>query len=218
VRTRFIGGLIMTHSDDNGLIMPPKIAPIQAVIIPVWGTEEQREQVVSKAQEIETILKKEGTATKLDARDGRPGPKFFEWEKKGVPLRIEIGPRDIANGSVVIVRRDTGEKEIVSESELVSFVQKTLDAIQNNLYERALAFREKNTHTVDSWDEFKEVLENQGGFLLAHWCGDEACEAKIKEETKATTRCVPFDQKKEEGKCIYCGKKSSGRIIFAKAY
>lgn len=218
VSTRFIGGLIMTHSDDNGLIMPPKIAPIQVVIVPVWGAEEQREQVLVKAQEIETMLKKEGIATKLDARDGRPGPKFFEWEKKGVPLRIEIGPRDIVNSSVVAVRRDTGEKEIVSEKELASYVAKTLDAIQQNLYERAIAFRQENTHTVESWDEFKEVLEKQGGFLLAHWCEDEACEAKIKEETKATTRCIPFDQKKEEGKCVYCGKKSEGRIIFAKAY
>lgn len=218
VSTRMIGGLIMAHSDDKGLILPPKIASVQVVIVPVWASEGEKEIVENKAKEIADKLGKYNISTKIDIREGRPGPKFFEWEKKGVPLRLEIGPKDIAKKSIVAVRRDTGEKESVAEEKIDSYAVEMLEKIQKNLFSRALDFREKNTHAVDSWEEFKETVEKQGGFLLSHWCGVPECEEKIKEETKATIRCIPFDQKKESGKCIYCGKKSQGRVVFAKAY
>lgn len=218
VSTRMIGGLIMAHSDDKGLILPPKIASVQVVIVPVWASEGEKEIVENKAKEIADKLGKYNISTKIDIREGRPGPKFFEWEKKGVPLRLEIGPKDIAKKSIVAVRRDTGEKESVAEEKVDSYAVEMLEKIQKNLFSRALDFREKNTHAVDSWEEFKETVEKQGGFLLSHWCGAPECEEKIKEETKATIRCIPLDQKKEAGKCIYCGKKSQGRVVFAKAY
>jgi len=218
VSTRLIGGLIMQHSDDKGLVMPPKIAPIHVVIIPVWVGEKEQTSVFNKAEEIAKNLKKEGLMVEMDKRDMRPGPKFFDWERKGVPVRLEIGPKDLASKSVVVVRRDTGEKESVKDKEIAKYVVEILEKIQKNLFDKALKFREDNTRPVDSWEEFKKVLEDKGGFLLAHWCGDAKCEAKIKEETKATIRCIPFDQKKEKGRCVLCGGESEGRVIFAKAY
>ena len=216
--TRLIGALVMVHSDDKGLVMPPKIAPIHVVIIPVWVGEKEQTSVFNKAEEIAKNLKKEGLMVEMDKRDMRPGPKFFDWERKGVPVRLEIGPKDLASKSVVVVRRDTGEKESVKDKEIAKYVVEILEKIQKNLFDKALKFREDNTRPVDSWEEFKKVLEDKGGFLLAHWCGDAKCEAKIKEETKATIRCIPFDQKKEKGRCVLCGGESEGRVIFAKAY
>lgn len=208
----------MTHSDDNGLVLPPKIAPIQVVIIPVWATDEEKILVIAKSEEVSKHLSLSGLRIKIDYREGRPGPKFFEWEKKGVPARIEIGPRDVASNSVVIARRDNGTKETVVSSEIVKHVNDLLDNIQTKLYDRALQFRKANSRNVDTWEEFQQVIEKEGGFLMSHWCGSSECEENIKEATKATARCIPFDQEKEDGKCIYCGEKSDTRIIFAKAY
>lgn len=229
VSTRIMGGLIMTHSDDKGLVLPPRIAPTQVVIVPIWGGKiEDKEKVVQKAKEIAGILKQENISVKVDERDDRPGNKFFEWEKKGVPVRIEIGPRDMENKSVIAVRRDTGEKSVIVEDKIASEIKSLLETIQKNLYERALKFRQDNTFAVDSWAEFvahipevgktNDGKEKQCGFLEAHWCGNADCEAKIKELTKATIRCIPFDAKKEKGKCILCGGESEVRAIFAKAY
>jgi prolyl-tRNA synthetase len=221
--TRIIGALIMTHSDDKGLILPPRIAPTKAVIVPIMPGGEVSVATVAKAHELAGKFFAAGyddveLEVIVDDSEGRPGAKFYKWERQGIPIRIEVGPKDIANRSVVMVRRDTGEKLSVSEDNLVQGIEKILDDIQSNLFRRALAFREANIREADSYEEFKEVLKSKGGFIQAHWCGDEACEASIKEETQATTRCVPFDQEGEDGSCIYCGKESTTRIIFAKAY
>lgn len=218
VSTRIIGALIMVHSDDNGLVLPPKISPIQVIIIPVFVSENEKNKVLEKAEEIADKLREEGIRVEIDKRELRPGPKFFEWEKKGVPVRIEVGPKDIAKGSVVVVRRDEGVKEVIFEENIIKGVLNLLENIQVNLFKRALDFRDKNTHEVDSWDEFKKIIEKEGGFISAHWCDNKECETKIKEETKTTIRCIPFDQKKEKGKCVRCGKPSAGRVIFAVAY
>ena len=218
VSTRIIGGLIMMHSDDKGLVLPPKIAPIKVVIVPIWNKDEERDLVLEKAKEIalnlENVLQ---SKIKIDDRDMRPGPKFFEWEKKGVPVRLEVGPKEIEKKKYVVVRRDTGEKENIDEEKLGLLIPSILDNIQNNLFSKALEFQKDNTFKVDSWDEFKETIE-KGGFISAHWCGNGKCEEKIKEGTKATIRSVPFDQKKEKGKCVFCGGESEGRVIFAKSY
>lgn len=235
--TRIIGAIIMTHSDDKGLVMPPEIAPIQIVIIPIWGASAgEKDLILGRSKEIADQLRKAGCTVKIDEREGRPGYKYFEWERKGVPVRIEFGPKDLAKNEAIIVRRDTFQKESVPLSSITEYVQKTLKEIQKNLFERALAFQKENTHSVDSWEEFVEYIpevaksdlgeenieekneKSKGGFLLAHWCEDSKCEAEIKERTKATTRCLPFDQPEEKGKCILCGGKSKRRWIFAKAY
>ena len=217
--TRIMGALIMTHSDDLGLVLPPRIAPLQAVVIPIWSSAEEEKTVLPKAEEIALRLQKElGTFVKIDKREGRPGYKFFEWERKGVPIRIEIGPREVSQKSIILARRDTGEKKTVKEENFVLSVKKLLQEIQDNLWQRALDFQKKNTHFVDSWTDFENALKNQGGFLLAHWCGRRECEEKIAEETKATIRCIPENQKRETGKCVLCGKKSERRVLFAKAY
>jgi len=216
--TRLIGGLIMAHSDDKGLVVPPKIAPIQAVIIPIWTSEEEKISVFNAVDNLAALLESANIRVKLDGREGRPGPKFFEWEKKGVPVRLEIGPKDVAGNSVIMVRRDTGDKQTVKIDAVSQSVGDTLEAIQKNLYNTALKFREENTREVDNWEEFKKTLEDKGGFIVAHWCGSAECEARVKAETKATIRCIPFAQKKESGKCVVCGKKSPSRVLFAKAY
>lgn len=218
VSTRLIGGLIMAHSDDKGLVMPPKLAPVPVVIVPIWATSEEQAQVSPVVEKLAKEIRSFGHVVKVDDRDMRPGPKFYEWEKKGVPIRIEIGTKDLAKQSVVMVRRDTGEKQEVATNEAAASIQTLLDKIQKNLFDRALKFRDENIRKVESYEEFKKVLKETGGFLSAHWCLDPDCEAKVKEETKATTRCIPFDQKKEDGKCIICGKPSNGRVLFAKAY
>ena len=218
VSTRLMGALVMAHSDDDGLILPPKLAPIQVVIVPIYKGD-QIAVVSEKAREIEKTLKDAGISVKFDDRDThKPGWKFAEYELKGIPLRIALGPRDVQNGTVELARRDTKTKETVSAAGLEKVVASLLDEIQQNIYQRSLKFREENTHYVDDYQTFKETLDQKGGFIYAHWDGSEETEAKIKEETKATIRCIPLEQEKEEGNCIYSGRPSKGRVIFAKAY
>ncbi len=215
--TRVIGGLIMAHSDDKGLVLPPNIASTQTVIIPIWNNEETKTLVLEKARELFNDLNKVHPGRIiLDEDDIRSGEKHYKWEKKGVPLRIEIGPKDIASGTLVVVRRDTNEKINIKREE-ASSLDKFLKMVQENLYETALRRQEEKTKKVDTWDEFKEAIE-AGYFVLAHWSGDAEVESKIKEETKATIRCISFDQKEESGKCVYSGEPSIGRVIFAKGY
>ncbi|MEK7453090.1 MAG: proline--tRNA ligase [Patescibacteria group bacterium] len=215
--TRTIGGLIMTHSDDKGLVLPPKIASIQAIITTIIPSEKDRDMVTVKAQEINKILKSFGIRSQVDARDKRPGEKYYEWEKKGVPVRVELGPKDIANNSAVLVRRDTGEKIKVSLDIIADKLNSILQEIQSNLYKRALDYRLEKSKTVENWNDFMIAIEG-GNFVYAHWCGDADVEKQIKEESGATIRCIPFDQKEELGKCIKTGKPSNKRVIFAKAY
>jgi len=215
--TRVIGGLIMTHSDDKGLVLPPQIAPIQTIITTVISKEEDKKIVGEKSEEINSELKKAGIKSQTDTRDLRPGEKYYEWEKKGVPVRIELGPKDIADGSVVLVRRDTGEKTKTSFANIAETVKSLLQEIQSNLYTRALDYQKNKTKKVDGWDDFVKEI-NAGNFVSAHWSGEQAVEDKIKEETGATVRCVPFDSKPEDGLCVYSKKPSKQRVIFAKSY
>jgi prolyl-tRNA synthetase len=219
VSTRLMGGLIMTHSDDAGLVLPPKLAPIQVVFVPIYKNEEQFEAIATKVGEISSQLKDKGVSTKFDKRDTlRPGAKFAEWELKGVPLRIAIGARDLENGTLEIARRDTFEKQSVQQEAAVDTVLSLLETIQEDLFTKAKNYREEYTTTVDTFDEFKNIIENKGGFVSAHWDGTQATENKIKELTKATIRCIPLDALEEEGKCVYSGQKSTRRVLFAKAY
>lgn len=217
VSTRMIGGLIMTHSDDKGLVLPPKMASIQVVIVPIIPKEWDAQLVNEESESIFKLLSKAGIKVKLDNRDMRPGEKFYEWEKKGVPLRIEIGPKDVANNSAMVARRDTGEKKSVSLDGFADSINGILAKIQTNLYDTALKNRTDNTVVVNTWEEFVDAISN-GKFALAHWSGEEEVEALIKEETGATIRCFPFDQQKESGLCIKSGKPSEMRVIFAKSY
>lgn len=218
VSTRLMGALVMAHSDDEGLVLPPKLAPIQVVIIPIYKKEEELKLVSEKALQIKKELLSKGISVKYDYSDNRsPGWKFAEYEFKGVPVRIAIGPRDLQNESVELARRDTRAKEIVKQSELVSKVEGLMKEIQDNLYNKALAFRKENMHTVDSYDDFKRAID-KGGFVLAHWDGSPETEEKIKEETKATIRCIPIGEKPESGKCVFTGKPSEQRVVFAVAY
>jgi prolyl-tRNA synthetase len=219
VSTRLMGALIMAHSDDNGLILPPKLAPIQVAIVPVFKSEEQRNLITEKVIPIVQSLNKLGVSVKYDDRDThKPGWKFSEYEFKGVPVRITIGPRDIEQGTVEVSRRDTLEKETFQVTDIETKILHLLDKIQKNLYDKALSFRENNSFRVDSYDEFKTVLDTKGGFIYAHWDGTAETEEKIKEETKATIRVIPLNNPKEEGKCIYSGKPSTQRVVFARAY
>jgi prolyl-tRNA synthetase len=219
VSTRLMGAIVMAHSDDNGLILPPKLAPLQVVIIPIYKSEAEMAQVSEKAIQIKKILETKNISVKFDNRDThKPGWKFAEYELKGVPIRIAIGPKDLANNTVEIARRDTLEKKLYPVEQVDSIVEQLLIDIQANLYKKALHFRESNTIKVDDYTEFKKTLEKNGGFLSAHWDGTTETEQKIKEETKATIRCIPLDQVKEDGKCIYSGNPSKGRVLFAKAY
>ncbi len=215
--TRTIGGLIMAHSDDKGLVMPPKIASIQAVITTITPNEEAKSVVPAKARELADVLKTAGIKVNVDDRDIRPGEKYFEWEKKGVPVRIELGPKDIANDVAMLVRRDTGEKTSVPLSDLASQVSTLLEEIQKGLFDKALQYQKEKTVSVDGWEEFAEAIEG-GKFVLAHWSGDKDVESQIKEETGATIRCIPFDQEAENGTCVKSGKPSERRVIFAKSY
>lgn len=219
VTTRLIGALIMAHSDDNGLILPPKIAPIHAVIVPIYKKQEQLDRISEKANEIKKQLENKGLTVKFDDRDThKPGWKFAEYELKGVPVRMAIGPKDMENGTIEVARRDTLEKIIVPQEKVVDHVVGLIDDIQQNIYKIALKRREENTHKVDTFEEMKDILENKGGFVLAHWDGTAETEEKIKEETKATIRCIPFDGDNEEGKCIITGKPSKKRVLISKAY
>lgn len=219
VTTRLIGALIMAHSDDNGLILPPKLAPIHVVIIPIHKTEEQLANITAKGEVIKKLLESKGLSVKFDVRDThKPGWKFAEYELKGVPVRLAIGPRDLENNTLEIARRDTLEKKVVPVEGIDIYVTGLLDSIQETIYNRALQFRENNTYQVNTWDEFREIVEVKGGFAYAHWDGTPETEAKIKEETKATIRCIPLDNPQEEGKCIYSGKPSRQKVLFAVAY
>lgn len=219
VSTRLMGALIMTHSDDEGLVLPPALAPIQVVIIPIFKTEEECEKINQQAERIKTTLEQQDISVCYDdRREYKPGWKFHEYEFKGVPLRITIGARDLAEGKCEIARRDTMNKELVDIATVTELVKPTLDDIQSNLYNRALQYRLDNTRKADTWEEFVDILEHKGGFISAHWDGTAETEEKIKELTKATIRCIPFDNEKEEGRCVYSGKPSSQRVIFAKAY
>ena len=214
-----MGALIMAHSDDNGLVLPPKLAPFQVVIVPIYKQTEQLDAISEKVKEITAKLKALGISVKYDNNDTKkPGWKFAEYEFKGVPVRIAIGPRDLENGTAEVARRDTLEKQVVSIEGIELHIQKLLDEIQENIFNKALAFRKEMTTPVDSYEEFKEVLQNKGGFISAHWDGTTETEQAIKDETKATIRCIPFDQVPEEGTCIYSGKPSKGRVLFALAY
>lgn len=219
VSTRLMGALIMAHSDDNGLVLPPKLAPFQVVIVPIYKQMEQLEMISEKVGEIVSRLKALGISVKYDNNDTKkPGWKFAEYELKGVPVRIAVGPRDLENGTVEIARRDTLEKQVVAMEGIDLYIQQLLVDIQENIYNKALAYRQQMTTPVNSWEEFKEVLQNKGGFLSAHWDGTSETEQKIKDETKATIRCIPFDQVPEDGKCVYSGNPSKGRVLFALSY
>ncbi len=219
VSTRLMGALIMAHSDDDGLVLPPKLAPIQVVIVPIYKKDEELARISALADGYIKELRSKGISIQFDKRDThKPGWKFAEYELKGVPVRIAIGPKDMENGTVEIARRDTKEKQTINQEEVVDYVSNLLDEIQQNIYSKALNFKKENTHTVDDYESFKEVLDTKGGFVYAHWDGTAETEDKISEETKATIRCIPLDQQQEEGKCIYSGKPSKGRVLFAKAY
>ncbi|MEO1013061.1 MAG: proline--tRNA ligase, partial [Bacteroidota bacterium] len=219
VSTRLMGALIMTHSDDNGLVLPPKLAPIQVVIVPIYKGEEQLDAISEKVAPLIRELREKGISVKYDDRDThKPGFKFNDYELKGVPVRLAIGKRDMENGTYEVARRDTLTKEIVPMDQVIAKIEFLLKDIQRNIYKKAMAHREEHITLVDSYEEFKALLEEKGGFLSAHWDGTAATEEKIKQETKATIRCIPIDAKKEMGFCMVTGQPSSGRVLFAKAY
>ncbi|MGV9003452.1 proline--tRNA ligase [Flavobacterium sp.] len=219
VSTRLMGALVMTHSDDNGLVLPPNLAPIQVVIVPIFKTDEEFEQVSEVAQHLVSQFKKAHVSVKFDNRTThKPGFKFAEWELKGVPVRIAIGPKDLENGTFEVARRDTLSKEVIAKQGVVAYITDLLETIQKELFEKALHYRNTHITEVNSFEDFKEVLENKAGFVSAHWDGTGETEEKIKELTKATIRCIPLDRKNQKGICIYSGKESAGRVLFAKAY
>ena len=219
VSTRLIGALIMAHSDDDGLVLPPKLAPIHVVIVPIFKNEDELRRISEQAELIAGALRKQGYSVKFDNRDTyKPGFKFAEYELKGVPVRIAIGPRDLENKTVEVARRDTKEKQLMKMETVAAEIPALLDSIQENIYQKALQFRCEKTTQVDTYDDFKKILDGKGGFVEAHWDGTPETEAAIKEETKATIRCIPLDAKDESGTCIYSGKPSSRRVLFARAY
>jgi prolyl-tRNA synthetase len=219
VSTRLMGALIMAHSDDNGLVLPPKLAPTQVVIVPIYKNNEQLALISETANKIKTALQNKGISVKYDDRDTfKPGWKFSEYEFKGVPVRIAIGPRDLENGTVEVARRDTLEKAIYQVTDIENKIVNLLEMIQKNLYHKAFAFREDNTFKADTWEEFVDIIENKGGFVLAHWDGTPETEQRIKDETKATIRAIPLNNKLENGKCIMTGRPSIQRVLFARAY
>jgi prolyl-tRNA synthetase len=219
VSTRLMGAIIMGHADNHGLVLPPKLAPIQVVIIPIYKNIEQLTTLSETARKIKTGLEALGISVKYDDRDNnKPGWKFADYELKGVPVRLAIGPRDIENKTVEVARRDNLSKETILVENVNEHIPKLLDDIQINIFSKALNFRKENTFNVDKWDDFLNILDNQGGFIMAHWDGTVETEEKIKEDTKATIRCIPFDSPEEEGKCVYSGKPSKRRVLFARSY
>lgn len=219
VSTRLIGALIMAHSDDSGLILPPKLAPIQVVIVPIYRSDEEFNKISEIANDLSKDLKQKNISVKYDNRDTlRPGFKFAEYEMKGVPVRLAIGGRDLENGTVEIARRDTKEKQTISREGLVEHIEGLLVDIQQSIYNKALKYREENTREANSYDEFKTILDEKGGFISAHWDGSSETEKRIKEETKATIRCIPLNNKQEDGICMVSGKPSVQRVLFARAY
>jgi prolyl-tRNA synthetase len=219
VSTRLVGAMVMAHGDDNGLVLPPRLAPIQVVVVPIWRGADPKDEILRAASGVRDTLVKAGLSVELDDRDNlNPGFKFHEWEMLGVPLRVELGPKDLAQGSVVCVRRMSREKAFVGVGDLAARVPQLLEEEQRAMFEAARRRRDVATNEVDDYDDFRARVEDPGGFLLAHWCGDAACEVKVQEETKATIRCLAFDQPEEPGKCIVCGGASPKRAHFAKAY
>ena len=219
VSTRLMGALIMGHSDDNGLIIPPRLAPLQVVIIPIYKNNSELSQISEIAVGIKKVLQENGITVKYDERDThKPGWKFADYELKGIPVRLAIGPRDIKNHTVEVARRDTLEKWSTPQENIVATTKELLEDIQKNMYRKALEFRNQNTFITDDYQEFKDIIMNRGGFVMAHWDGTTETENRIKEETKATIRCIPLEPEFEEGKCIYSGKPSTQRVLFAKAY
>ncbi|RYE02074.1 MAG: proline--tRNA ligase, partial [Sphingobacteriaceae bacterium] len=219
VSTRLMGALVMAHSDDAGLVLPPKLAPVQVVVVPIYKHPEELENISAFVSELKKNLHKRSIRLKFDDRDTqRPGFKFAEYELKGVPLRVAIGSRDMANGTVELARRDTKTKETVPQEGLAERIESLLEEIQQNIYQKALKFRDENITRVDTYEEFKRLLDEKPGFLLAHWDGTSETEQRIKEETKATIRCIPLDNPQEDGVCILSGKPSTQRVLFARAY
>ena len=219
VSTRLMGALIMAHSDDKGLVLPPKLAPIQVVVIPIYKNDEQLENIRKTVEQISDKLSKKGISLKFDDRDThRPGHKFAEYELKGVPVRLAIGPRDLENGTIELARRDTFEKKIYDIKGIENIIESLMDEIQTNIYDKAFKFREEHTHNADSYDEFKTLIKEGKGFVMAHYDGTSETEKKISEDTNATVRCIPMELKEEAGKCIVTGKPSKFRVVFAKAY
>ncbi|MEZ5019527.1 MAG: proline--tRNA ligase [Bacteroidetes bacterium] len=219
VTTRLIGALIMAHADNNGLVLPPKLAPIQVVIVPIYKGNDQLDAISQIAVDLKSQLEKAGLTVKYDNRDTqKPGFKFAEYELKGVPVRLAIGPRDAEQGTVEVARRDTLTKETVSRDNIVEYVSNLMEEIQKNIFRKAVEFRDSNTWRADTWEEFTDIIENRGGFVLAHWDGTPETEEKIKDLTKATIRALPFNNPDEEGKCILSGKPSERRVLFARAY
>jgi len=219
VSTRLMGALIMTHSDDNGLVLPPKLAPIQVVIVPIYKGLDQLDAISGKVNPLVNELRSKGISVKFDNRDThKPGFKFNEYELKGVPVRLAIGQRDMDNGTYEVARRDTLEKETVAMDAVIEKIEFLLEDIQKNIYQKAASFRQNNITEVDSYEEFKNVLEEKGGFISAHWDGTNETEDRVKDETKATIRCIPIDAKTEAGSCMVTGKLSNRRVLFAKAY
>ena len=219
VSTRLMGALIMAHSDNNGLVLPPKLAPIQVAMVPIYKGEEQLKEMTLKMEAIAAELRKRGVSVKVDTRDNvRSGFKFAEYELKGVPVRLALGPRDLQNGTIELARRDTLSKEVVPQEGLTERIVALLDEIQENIFQKALNYRNSMITEVNTWEEFQEVLDTKGGFISAHWDGTVETEVAIKEATKATIRCIPLDAKEEEGTCIYSGKPSKCRVLFARSY
>jgi prolyl-tRNA synthetase len=214
-----MGALIMAHADNNGLVLPPKLSPIQVVMVPIYKGAEELATVTAKLDEIAAGLKAKGISVKVDARDNvRSGFKFAEYELKGVPVRVAMGPRDMANGTVEIMRRDTLVKETVSQEGLVELIEGMLEDIQKSIFQKALDFRNSMITPVDTWEDFVKVLDEKGGFVSAHWDGTTDTEVAIKEATKATIRCIPLDVVDEDGVCVYSGKPSKRRVLFARSY
>jgi prolyl-tRNA synthetase len=219
VSTRLMGALVMTHSDDQGLVLPPTLAPIQVVIVPIYKTDEQLDEISTVVNGLVSEFKKLNISVKFDNRTTqKPGFKFAEWELKGVPVRIAVGPKDLENGTFEMARRDTLTKEVVSKDGIVTYISDLLAQIQKDLFEKALNYRNTHITEVNSFEEFKSVLNTEGGFVSAHWDGTAETEEKIKEMTKATIRCIPLDRVEEAGSCVFTGNPSVGRVLFAKAY
>lgn len=219
VSTRLMGALIMTHSDDNGLVLPPKLAPYQVVIVPIYKGQEQLDAISEVAEGLMKELRAAGVTVKYDNRDThKPGWKFNQYELQGVPVRIAIGPKDLEKGSVEVARRDTLTKQFMDQNDVATAIPALLGQIQNDLFAKALAFREEHTHEANTWEEFEELIKNSAGFVYAHWDGTSETEDRIKDMTKATIRCIPLNNKQEEGTCILTGKPSAQRVVFAKAY
>jgi prolyl-tRNA synthetase len=214
-----MGALVMTHSDDKGLVLPPNLAPIQVVIVPIYKSEEQLQAISTAVANVSAALRKLNISVKYDDRTTqKPGFKFAEWELKGVPVRIAVGPKDLENGTFEVARRDNLSKEVVATDGIENYIANLLSQIQADLFNNALSYRESHITEVNSFEEFKSVLEGKGGFISAHWDGTAATEEKIKELTKATIRCIPLDRVEEAGSCVFTGNPSVGRVLFAKAY